>query len=102
MLEKQLQNKCIKWLKANDIFYHKFQDKFSAGFPDLMIARDGRVLFIELKQKGKKPTPLQAAYHEKMRKQGGLIVEVIDDFEKFKNTVKLWIAAGTKEAALWN
>lgn len=30
-----------------------------AGFPDLVLVRQGRLLFVELKAEGKKPTPRQ-------------------------------------------
>lgn len=101
MLEKQLQTKCLKYAASLGIFKWKFQDKFNAGFPDAMLAYKGGVLFIEFKQKGKKPTPLQSAVHQKMR-NAGLLVEVIDDFEKFKSILKLWMSAIDKEEAQWN
>lgn len=86
MTEKTFQSKCIKWVKSQGCFYWKFQDKFSGGFPDLMIAKNGRVVFVELKRKGNKPTPLQNAVMEQMRK-AGLSVYWTDDFEEFKSIV---------------
>jgi hypothetical protein len=35
-----------------------------AGFPDLVLARNGRVYFLELKRLGKTATPAQAAWIE--------------------------------------
>lgn len=34
------------------------------GFPDVVLARDGRILFLELKAAGKKPRPEQTAWLE--------------------------------------
>lgn len=99
--EKALQNACIRWLRKEGIFYWKFQDKFSAGFPDLMLANNGYTLFVELKRKGGKPTALQQAVHQKMEK-AGLVVLVIDNFDEFKSLVKQWLAATNGEEELWN
>jgi hypothetical protein len=44
------------------------------GWPDLFIARNGRVVLIEAKQPGEKPRPLQAYRHAQLRKEG---IEVI-------------------------
>jgi hypothetical protein len=34
------------------------------GFPDLVLARQGRLIFAELKREGRKPTPLQQGWLE--------------------------------------
>jgi hypothetical protein len=41
-------------------YYHTWNSLHSpAGFPDLVLVRPPRVLFVELKVRGRKPTPAQ-------------------------------------------
>lgn len=42
--------------------YKTIPDPDAAGFPDLVMARRGRLVFAELKAKGKKPTEKQRAW----------------------------------------
>ena len=57
MSESKLQTMANKWLTSNNyLWYHREkgrghkQTAHSKGFPDLMICRDNKVLFIELIQ----------------------------------------------------
>ena len=43
----------------------------TAGVPDLLCIRDGRAVFLEVKQPGKHPTQLQLAIMETIKKQAG-------------------------------
>lgn len=45
------------------------------GIPDLLLIKDGRVIFVEVKQKKEKSTPLQEYIQNKIRSKG------IDVFE---------------------
>ncbi len=57
---------------------YKFESPGNAGVPDrLVLLPGGRVTFVELKAPGKKPTPLQLAQAEKIRRLG-FTVDVID------------------------
>jgi hypothetical protein len=38
-----------------------------SGFPDLVLIRRPRLLFVELKRDGEKPDPAQVAWHEQLR-----------------------------------
>ncbi len=49
MTERDLQNYLKKQCKSKGLLFHKLESKSSRGFPDCMIAYDGRVSFIELK-----------------------------------------------------
>jgi len=49
-----------------------------------MLSAGGRVVFIEFKAPGKKPTPLQAAWHSRLRALG-FEVHVIDNVSDFKS-----------------
>ena len=45
-----------------------------AGFPDLVLARDGRVIFAELKRRGGKPTAAQQAWLDTLARCGSVEV----------------------------
>jgi Holliday junction resolvase len=48
-----------------------------AGVPDLLCLRQGRAVFLEVKQPGKKATPLQAARMNEIETQGGAVCHVV-------------------------
>lgn len=41
-----------------------------AGMPDVMAIKDGRVVFLEVKQPGKRPTPVQVRRMEELEGHG--------------------------------
>jgi len=43
-----------------------------AGFPDLVLCRGGRVIFAELKRKGRQPTQEQQAWLDALRQCNGV------------------------------
>lgn len=54
------------------------------GWPDLQILPgDGKIIYIEMKQPGKKPDPDQVKVHEDLRRRG-YKVYVCDNLEDFK------------------
>jgi hypothetical protein len=55
----------------------------SEGTPDRFAIVGGHIIFIEVKQKGKKPSPEQLAKHEELRKAGAVVL-VVDSFEDFR------------------
>lgn len=49
----------------------KYSNPAQAGYPDrLVLLPGGRVLWVELKSRGKKPRPLQVQRHEQLRRLG--------------------------------
>ena len=49
--------------------YHTFRSDHSpAGFLDLVLVKDGRIIFAELKRQGGKVTPEQMAWLDELRK----------------------------------
>ena len=48
-----------------------------AGVPDLLCLRQGRAVFLEVKQPGKKATPLQFARMKEIETQGGATCQVV-------------------------
>jgi len=49
-----------------------------------MLSTEGRAVFIEFKAPGKKPTPLQAAWHSRLRGLGFEVhvIDTVSDFER--------------------
>jgi hypothetical protein len=48
-----------------------------AGVPDLLTVKHGRAVFLEVKQPGKKPRPLQVQRMKEIREIGGAVAEVV-------------------------
>jgi hypothetical protein len=60
MLERKIEKLVCDYAKMKGILCFKFVSPGNAGVPDRMfILPSGKVFFIEFKQEGKKPTPLQ-------------------------------------------
>lgn len=70
MREALIQSQIKKYLEANGWLVIKLIQTTMNGIPDLMALKDGRTVFIEVKQPGKKPTDLQQYRIEKLHKQG--------------------------------
>lgn len=49
----------------------------TSGVPDLLCVKHGRAVFLEVKQPGKKPTPLQVQRIKEIRAIGGAVAEVV-------------------------
>nr|DAQ59615.1 MAG TPA: Nuclease [Caudoviricetes sp.] len=65
----------------------KFPPLFFRGFPDRIVLLPGAVIaFVETKDTGKKPSPIQERVHAKLRKLG-FRVEVIDSKEGVDNFI---------------
>jgi len=47
------------------------------GIPDLLCVKHGRAVWLEVKQPGKKPTPLQTHVIGELRSLGGAVAEVV-------------------------
>lgn len=83
-VEKHIENKCRQIAKARGHVFWKLEVAGYPGVPDrLLLSTGGCVLFIEFKAPGKKPTPLQAAWHAKLRALG-FTVHVIDNVSDFE------------------
>ncbi len=79
MLEKELEKKFIEKVKAAGGKAFKFVSPGNDGVPDrLVILPGGHIGFVELKQKGKKPTKLQAKQIQRL-KELGCFVYILDD-----------------------
>ena len=77
--EKAIEQKLVRAVKAVGGIAPKFTSPGTDGMPDrLVLLPEGRVAFVEVKRKGKTPTPLQAARHGLLRRLG-FRVFVLDD-----------------------
>jgi hypothetical protein len=59
MIEAEIERRVVKYCNDHKLLTYKFTSPAHRGVPDRIIIGGGKVLFLELKQKGKKPTPLQ-------------------------------------------
>jgi hypothetical protein len=80
MLESVLQQKATEYAVSRGWFSRKVQWMGRRGAPDKLFARGGLVVFVEFKQKGKKPNLLQEREIARMQ-AAGLWVLVFDDLD---------------------
>ena len=60
MLEKTIEQELVKQVKARGGLCLKLNSHSMSGIPDrLVLMQKGKIAFVELKQNGKKPKPLQ-------------------------------------------
>ena len=80
-MEKKVEKYLVVRVESLGGLCVKFPPLFFAGFPDrIVLLPGGRIVFVELKDEGKKPTPLQIRVHTKLRALG-FRVEVLDSKE---------------------
>lgn len=84
MLESAIEKKVTQYAAKLGWLSYKFTSTSCKSVPDRIYIRDGLTIFVEFKQEGKKPTPLQLKTHENLRKFGATVV-VIDSIESGKN-----------------
>lgn len=76
--EKKVKDKCVKLLKAFDVYYffpatHGYG---RSGVPDIICCVAGKFLAIECKAGDNKPTALQEKEMADIRKRGGLAIVI--------------------------
>ena len=70
MLESKIQAKIKKELSKQGWIVLRPLQVSKSGYPDLWCLKAGEVVFIEVKQPGEKPTPLQELRHKELRGEG--------------------------------
>jgi hypothetical protein len=70
MLEAFIQKKIKKWFQKHGWTVVRLRATDPPSMPDLMVLRKGVIKFVEVKQPGKNPTPLQQRMIEKLRGEG--------------------------------
>lgn len=79
--ESEIQAEVISWLKSQGFqAYPMFTGSkrggvvfMPDGLPDLLVIRDGRPFFIEMKRPGEKLRPEQEAWHQNWQAYGGIV-----------------------------
>lgn len=80
MLERDIEKALVKRIKALGGLCEKFVSPSNIGVPDRLVTLPGKILFVELKSPGKKPTAKQIKDHAKRRSYGCTVL-VIDSLE---------------------
>ncbi len=80
MRESEIERKVKKYAEGLGWLCLKLRDDNYNGFPDRTFLRGGEAVFVEFKQKGKKPDPLQAEVLAELRGLGFRAV-VVDSVE---------------------
>lgn len=88
MRERELQKKCIEYLKQNDIYYiNKYGDGRSAkGCPDLICCIHGKFVAFELKVGNGKMKPDQRIHKLRIERSGG-IHHTVYSYREFLNII---------------
>ncbi|MNO85003.1 VRR-NUC domain protein [compost metagenome] len=74
MLERDIEAYLVKRCKEIGALADKFTSPQRRSVPDRLITFSGRVLFVELKATGKKPTEAQVRDHDRRRAAGAEVV----------------------------
>lgn len=83
--EKQIEQYLVKRVKELGGKAYKFVSPGNAGVPDRLVCLPGgRIIFIELKAKGRKSRPLQLKKQKELRDLGFEVL-VIDSKEMVRN-----------------
>lgn len=81
MLEKQIEAYLLKRIRGIGGECEKFTSPARRSVPDRIVTMPGgRIIFVELKAPGKRPTELQERDHQR-RREMGFDVRVIDSIE---------------------
>ena len=82
MLESLIEQHIVKEVNRRNGLCLKFNSQSMTGIPDrIILMKNGTVGFVEVKQKGKKPRPLQELRMKQLRRLG-FKVYTLDEKEK--------------------
>ena len=89
-LEKEIEKAVCNHAKSLGWYTRKFTSPSHRSVPDqLMIPPSGKVMFVEFKALGKKPTVMQYREHEKLHAVSAHVF-VIDNIEDGVALVNMW------------
>lgn len=92
MLERDIEAYLVKRCKEIGALCDKFCSPQRRSVPDRLITFSGRVLFVELKATGKKPTEAQVRDHDRRRAAGAEVVWL--DSKEGVDVVIDWLLEG--------
>jgi Holliday junction resolvase len=75
-LEKEIEKELVRRAKAEGWRSWKFQSASQRSVPDRIFAKDGHVVFMELKRAGETPTDAQDLEMKKLREAGATVTWV--------------------------
>jgi hypothetical protein len=78
--ETSIEKKVVAHCKTRGLLTYKFSSPAHRGVPDRIIMGGSKVMFLEIKRPGQKPTPLQERELSRIR-QEGIQAEWADSFE---------------------
>lgn len=78
--EIEIERPASVYAESRGWFEVKIMQTSKRGFPDRFYARKGRIVLVEYKAPGEKPTAQQLKRHSELRAQG-VEVHVIDNLE---------------------
>lgn len=80
-LESEIERKICDYAERRGWWVGKFVSPGQTGVPDRLFIRRGRVIFLEIKRPGEKPTEKQYSKHREMRNYGAEVywVDNLDD-----------------------
>ncbi len=81
--EAQIERKVCSFAKVSGWLVFKWVSPNNRGVPDRIFIKDGRLVMVEFKALGKKPTPLQKRVLDKLINEK-MEVHVINDIEQGK------------------
>ena len=90
MLERSIEKRLVTEVKAIDGLCLKFTSPSMAGVPDrIVLLPEGKLGFVEVKAKGKKPRPLQVRRIKQLRSLGFKVFVLDDqkDIERILNKI---------------
>ena len=87
LLEKDIEGAVCDYARRKGVMAEKFTSPNKRSVPDrIFLFPGGKVVFIEFKAPGKKPTEMQKRDHDK-RRALGFVVMVVDDVNMGKKIV---------------
>jgi Holliday junction resolvase len=82
-LESEIQSKCIKYAQEQGFIVLKIISSNMNGISDLILFKDGKTIFIEIKGEKTKVQPLQL-YRQKQLREAGFIAEIVRSVDELK------------------
>lgn len=93
MKESKLEAKIVKHCRDRGILCYKFSSPARRGVPDRLLIKSGKVMFIEVKAPGKRPTRLQMR-EMAILNEAGVPVTWVDDYQIAVEKIDDWFAEG--------